>query len=77
MAEGNGDVSKESTDRSQDYNNLISYGLDAKVAGKLDEIYQTGEYLEGSNSRRSELLTKNNGIIETEMNFSFNHSFLI
>lgn len=42
MAEGNGDVSKESTDRSQDYNNLISYGLDAKVAEKLDEIYQTG-----------------------------------
>jgi len=43
MAEGNGDVStKESTNRSQDYSKLITYGLDAKVAGKLDEIYQTG-----------------------------------
>ena len=45
MAEGNGDVSiKEETDveRSQDYHKLLDYGLDPKVAAKLDEIYQTG-----------------------------------
>ncbi|KAK6617031.1 hypothetical protein RUM44_005388 [Polyplax serrata] len=46
MAEGNGDVSiKEETDveRTHDYHKLIDYGLDAKVAAKLDEIYQTGK----------------------------------
>lgn len=46
MAEGNGDVSiKEETDveRTQDYHKLLDYGLDSKVAAKLDEIYQTGK----------------------------------
>lgn len=48
MAEGNGDVSiKGETDleRTHDYHKLIDYGLDAKVAAKLDEIYQTGKNL--------------------------------
>lgn len=47
MAEGNGDVSvKEETnvERTKDYQKLLEYGLDSKVAAKLDEIYQTGEF---------------------------------
>ncbi|KAL0275100.1 UNVERIFIED_CONTAM: hypothetical protein PYX00_003065 [Menopon gallinae] len=46
MAEGNGDVSvKEETnvERTKDYQKLLEYGLDSKVAAKLDEIYQTGK----------------------------------
>lgn len=54
MAEGNGEVSmeekaniKEETskvERTEDYAKLVNYGLDEKVAGKLDEIYKTGRY---------------------------------
>ena len=47
MAEGNGELSiKEEHDleRTLDYHKLIDYGLDAKVATKLDEIYQTGKF---------------------------------
>jgi hypothetical protein len=29
-------------DRTEDYAKLVEYGLDEKVAGKLDEIYKTG-----------------------------------
>lgn len=29
--------------RTQDYEKLIEYGLDSKVAEKLDDIYQTGK----------------------------------
>ena len=29
-----------STDKTPDYKKLIEYGLDAKVADKLDEIYK-------------------------------------
>lgn len=53
MAEGNGEVSVENKDiklepdtyveRTADYPKLIDYGLDKKVAAKLDEIYRTGE----------------------------------
>jgi hypothetical protein len=52
MAEGNGEVSMEEksnkqeqdtkVDRTEDYAKLVEYGLDEKVAGKLDEIYKTG-----------------------------------
>lgn len=48
MAEGNGEVAKEesmvvSADRTEDYQKLIDYGLDEKVAAKLDDIYKTGK----------------------------------
>jgi hypothetical protein len=54
MAEGNGEASMEEktnvkpdsqdakVDRTEDYAKLVEYGLDEKVAGKLDEIYKTG-----------------------------------
>jgi hypothetical protein len=54
MAEGNGEVSMEEksnvkqeaqdvkAERTEDYAKLVEYGLDEKVAGKLDEIYKTG-----------------------------------
>jgi heterogeneous nuclear ribonucleoprotein R len=50
MAEGNGDpkmdhkedLDKSSEPHSEDYDKLIEYGLDEKVASKLDEIYKTG-----------------------------------
>lgn len=56
MAEGNGEVSMEEKsnvkqdqdtkiDRTEDYAKLVEYGLDEKVAGKLDEIYKTGTFL--------------------------------
>lgn len=56
MAEGNGDPKMEHESRgkeevmdqtsephSADYGKLIDYGLDEKVASKLDEIYKTGK----------------------------------
>ncbi|XP_076259466.1 synaptotagmin binding cytoplasmic RNA interacting protein isoform X3 [Rhynchophorus ferrugineus] len=48
MAEGNGEVSEEpmkieDSERTPDYQKLIDYGLDEKVASKLDEIYKTGK----------------------------------
>ncbi|XP_049821165.1 heterogeneous nuclear ribonucleoprotein Q isoform X1 [Aethina tumida] len=49
MAEGNGEVSEEpmkietETERTEDYQKLLEYGLDEKVAAKLDEIYKTGK----------------------------------
>ncbi|XP_018580131.1 heterogeneous nuclear ribonucleoprotein Q isoform X1 [Anoplophora glabripennis] len=48
MAEGNGEVSEEpmrieDVERTEDYQKLIEYGLDEKVAAKLDEIYKTGK----------------------------------
>lgn len=48
MAEGNDDLtlddkSKDTKiDRTEDYKKLVDYGLDEKVASKLDEIYKTG-----------------------------------
>ncbi|XP_077289142.1 synaptotagmin binding cytoplasmic RNA interacting protein isoform X2 [Arctopsyche grandis] len=50
MAEGNGEVSLDNvtgldphSNRTEDYPKLIQYGLDTKVAIKLDEIYKTGK----------------------------------
>lgn len=51
MAEGNGELkmdekqSKEEMEfeRTEDFAKLIQYGLDEKVAAKLDEIYKTGK----------------------------------
>ncbi|XP_050297203.1 heterogeneous nuclear ribonucleoprotein Q isoform X3 [Anthonomus grandis grandis] len=48
MAEGNGEVPDEpmkieDTEKTADYQKLIEYGLDEKVASKLDEIYKTGK----------------------------------
>lgn len=52
MAEGNGEIKMEEkqskedmecVERTEDYAKLIQYGLDEKVAGKLDEIYKTGK----------------------------------
>jgi hypothetical protein len=39
------DSPKKSEERTQDYKSLIDYGLDTKVAGRLDDIYKTGTYL--------------------------------
>uniref|UniRef100_A0A1I8NSY6 RRM domain-containing protein n=1 Tax=Stomoxys calcitrans TaxID=35570 RepID=A0A1I8NSY6_STOCA len=52
MAEGNGelveDINQKTEERgdgvkTEDYPKLLEYGLDKKVAGKLDEIYKTGK----------------------------------
>ncbi|XP_017003448.2 heterogeneous nuclear ribonucleoprotein Q isoform X3 [Drosophila takahashii] len=52
MAEGNGelldDINQKADDRgdgerTEDYPKLLEYGLDKKVASKLDEIYKTGK----------------------------------
>ncbi|XP_068625921.1 heterogeneous nuclear ribonucleoprotein Q-like isoform X2 [Battus philenor] len=50
MAEGNGEISVEEVPgkdsdvgRTPDYRKLIEYGLDSKVAAKLDDIYKTGK----------------------------------
>ncbi|XP_039750739.1 heterogeneous nuclear ribonucleoprotein R isoform X1 [Pararge aegeria] len=49
MAEGNGEISieeipgKEDAGRTPDYRKLLEYGLDPKVATKLDDIYKTGK----------------------------------
>nr|XP_012138208.1 PREDICTED: heterogeneous nuclear ribonucleoprotein Q isoform X1 [Megachile rotundata]XP_012138212.1 PREDICTED: heterogeneous nuclear ribonucleoprotein Q isoform X1 [Megachile rotundata]XP_012138219.1 PREDICTED: heterogeneous nuclear ribonucleoprotein Q isoform X1 [Megachile rotundata] len=52
MAEGNGEIKMEEkqskeemeyTERTEDFAKLIQYGLDEKVAAKLDEIYKTGK----------------------------------
>lgn len=50
MAEGNGELLLEESmkidldsERTEDYHKLLEYGLDEKVAAKLDEIYKTGK----------------------------------
>ncbi|XP_055627490.1 heterogeneous nuclear ribonucleoprotein R isoform X6 [Toxorhynchites rutilus septentrionalis] len=54
MAEGNGELVEEMAnqkmgegagdgERTEDYTKLLEYGLDKKVAGKLDDIYKTGK----------------------------------
>ncbi|CAK1541270.1 unnamed protein product [Leptosia nina] len=50
MAEGNGEISMEEVPGrdsdvcpTPDYRKLIEYGLDPKVAAKLDDIYKTGK----------------------------------
>ena len=43
-ASGTGDaVVSDVTGRSKEYKHLIDYGLDGKVANRLDEIFKTGE----------------------------------
>ncbi|XP_062699360.1 heterogeneous nuclear ribonucleoprotein Q isoform X6 [Aedes albopictus] len=53
MAEGNGELVEDMAnqkmegagdgERTEDYTKLLEYGLDKKVAGKLDDIYKTGK----------------------------------
>lgn len=53
MAEGNGELNDDVSstkaedrgdgERTEDYVKLLEYGLDRKVAGKLDDIYKTGK----------------------------------
>ena len=53
MTDGNGEIKEEKqpkddnnmdyVERTEDYSKLIQYGLNEKVAGKLDEIYKTGK----------------------------------
>lgn len=50
MAEGNGELLTEESmkvegdsERTEDYQKLLDYGLDEKVAAKLDDIYKTGK----------------------------------
>lgn len=46
MAEGNGGGDPGSQidgERTEDYQKLINYGLNEKVAAKLDEIYKQGK----------------------------------
>ncbi|XP_070494183.1 heterogeneous nuclear ribonucleoprotein R isoform X4 [Chironomus tepperi] len=52
MAEGNGEIVDDTTkkaedrgdgEKTEDYPKLIQYGLDKKVAAKLDDIYKTGK----------------------------------
>lgn len=52
MAEGNGEIIDDTTkkaedrgdgEKTEDYPKLIAYGLDKKVAAKLDDIYKTGK----------------------------------
>lgn len=51
MADGNGEVTikndvsatdEDNGEKTEDYPKLIEYGLDVKVASKLDEIYRSG-----------------------------------
>lgn len=43
-ASGTGDsVVSDVTGRSKEYKHLIDYGLDVKVANRLDEIFKTGK----------------------------------
>lgn len=53
MADGNGDITvkndvstteDDNVEKTADYPKLIEYGLDIKVALKLDEIYRSGNY---------------------------------
>ena len=45
MSSGTGDaVMSDVTSRTKEYKHLIDYGLDAKVANRLDEIFKTGWY---------------------------------
>lgn len=53
MAAGNGEVTvknevstteEDNVEKTEDYPKLIEYGLDVKVAAKLDEIYRSGNF---------------------------------
>jgi len=57
MAQGNGEVSDESMDQSgehtEDYQKLLDYGLNEKVASKLDEIYKTSKLIHADLDERA------------------------
>ncbi|RZF47216.1 hypothetical protein LSTR_LSTR004925 [Laodelphax striatellus] len=64
MAEDNGEVTIDgksdikdeqdsNVDRTEDFPKLIEYGLDRKVAAKLDEIYRTGKLLHADLDERA------------------------
>ncbi|XP_072161852.1 heterogeneous nuclear ribonucleoprotein Q isoform X3 [Bemisia tabaci] len=61
MAEGNGEVvddkpcvkAEPHVVRTEDYRKLIDYGLNEKVAGKLDEIYKTGKLVHADLDERA------------------------
>ena len=42
-AEESGDVSTTEEQRTPDYSKLLEYGLNERVAVKLDQIYQQGK----------------------------------
>ena len=45
-ASGTGDSAlSDVSGRTKEYRQLIDYGLDAKVANRLDEIFKTGKHL--------------------------------
>ena len=45
MSSGTGDAAmSDITGRTKEYKHLIDYGLDAKVANRLDEIFKTGSF---------------------------------
>ena len=44
VASGDGDaVASDISSRSKEYKHLIDYGLDIKVANRLDDIFKTGQ----------------------------------
>ena len=45
----------KSEERTEDFKFLIDYGLDTKVAARLDDIYKTGSNLRFPNVRTWEL----------------------
>lgn len=64
MADGNGEVSVEgksdikdeqdsNIERTEDYPKLLEYGLDKRVATKLDEIYKTGKLVHADLDERA------------------------
>ncbi|XP_075218912.1 heterogeneous nuclear ribonucleoprotein Q-like isoform X2 [Lycorma delicatula] len=64
MADGNGEVSVEgksdikdeqdsNVERTEDFPKLIEYGLDKRVATKLDEIYKTGKLVHADLDERA------------------------
>lgn len=36
---------KPSSERTPDYTKLLEYGLDKRIAGKLDDIFKTGKHI--------------------------------
>lgn len=36
---------KPSSERTPDYTKLLEYGLDKRIAGKLDDIFKTGKHM--------------------------------
>ncbi|KAL1123172.1 hypothetical protein AAG570_002259 [Ranatra chinensis] len=60
MAEGNGEVTvknevleEDNVEKTEDYPKLLEYGLDVKVAAKLDEIYRSGKLVHADLDERA------------------------